>query len=81
MGYNPFKEGREEVNDFARPDGPSTSTTFENIEAVKKLILDNHQSLLERLALAYRSAYVKQFLRMLYVWRVRGVDLSKIAKF
>ena len=38
---NPFKEGRENVNDDARPGRPSTSTTVENIEAVKKIILDN----------------------------------------
>ena len=38
--YNRFKEGREDVNDDARPGRPNTSTTDENIEAVKKIILD-----------------------------------------
>ena len=33
LWYNRFKEGR--------PERPSTSTTDENIEAVKKMILDN----------------------------------------
>ena len=41
MWYNRFKEGREDVNDDARPGRPSTSTTDENIEAVKEMILDN----------------------------------------
>ena len=39
LWYNQFKEGREDVNDDARPDRLSTSTTDENIET----------SLLERL--------------------------------
>ena len=43
MRYNRFKEGREDVNDNARTGGPSTSTTDENIEAVKKMILDNRR--------------------------------------
>ena len=38
LWYNRFKEGREDVNDDARPGLPSTSTTDENIEAVKKMI-------------------------------------------
>ena len=43
LWYNRFKEGREDVNNQARPDIPSTSTTDENIEAVKKMILDNRR--------------------------------------
>ena len=39
--YNRFKEGREDINDDARPGRPGTSSTVENIEAVKKIILDN----------------------------------------
>ena len=38
LRYNRFKEGQEDVNDNARPNRPSTSTTDENIEAVKKWI-------------------------------------------
>ena len=43
LWYKRFKEGREDVNDDDRSGGPSTSTTDENIEAEKKMILDNHQ--------------------------------------
>ena len=47
---------------------PSTSTTDENIEEVKKMILDNRRikSLLQSflMMLAYRSAHAKQFLRL-----------------
>ena len=38
LWYNWFKEGRECVNDDARPGRLSTSTTDENIEKVKKMI-------------------------------------------
>ena len=41
LWYNRFKEGREDVNDHARPGRPSSSTTDENIEAMMKIILDN----------------------------------------
>ena len=43
LWYNLFKEDREDVNDDAYSGCPSTSTTDENIEAVKKMILDNRQ--------------------------------------
>ena len=36
LWYNRFKEGRKDVNDEPTP------TTDENIELVKKMILDNH---------------------------------------
>ena len=50
MWYNRFKEGRENVKDDARPGRPSTSTTGENIEAVKKMILDNHRITIREVA-------------------------------
>ena len=43
LWYNRFVEGREDVNDDARSGRPSTSTTDENIEAVKKMIVDNRR--------------------------------------
>ena len=48
--YNRFKEGREDVNDFARPCRPSTSTTDENFVAVKKMILDNRRVTIREVA-------------------------------
>ena len=41
MRYNRFKEDPEDINDDARLVQPSTSTTYGNIEAVKKMILNN----------------------------------------
>ena len=40
MLYNRFKEGQD-VNNDARPARPNTSITDENMEAVKKMILNN----------------------------------------
>ena len=34
--YNRFQEGQEDVNDDARPDRTSKSTTDENLEAMRK---------------------------------------------
>ena len=41
--YKLFTEGREEVNDDARPGRPGTSTTNENTEAVKKIFIENRR--------------------------------------
>ena len=43
LWYNQFKESREDVNDDPRLGRPSTSTTDENIEAVKQMILNNRR--------------------------------------
>ena len=45
-----FKEGREDVNDDARSGLSSMSTTDENIEAVKKMIVDNHRIIIREIA-------------------------------
>ena len=37
--YKMFSEGREDVNDEERVGRPSTSTTDENIDEVKKIVL------------------------------------------
>ena len=42
LRYNRFKESQEDVNDDVRPGRANTSTTDENIEIVKKMILDYH---------------------------------------
>ena len=47
---NRFKQGREDVNDNACSGRSSTSTTDENIEAVKKMILDNHRITIREVA-------------------------------
>ena len=44
LWYKWFKESLEDINDDARPGRLSTSTTDENIEEVKKMILNNHHN-------------------------------------
>lgn len=48
--YKLFTEGREDVNDDARPGRPSTSTTDENIEAVKKIVKKNRRITIREVA-------------------------------
>ena len=43
LWHNRFKEGREDVNDVASTGHPSTPTSDENIEALKKMILHNRR--------------------------------------
>ena len=43
-------EGRENVTENARPGRPITSTSDENIEAVKKIILDNYRITIREVA-------------------------------
>ncbi|XP_050317891.1 protein GVQW3-like [Bactrocera neohumeralis] len=39
--YESFKEGREEVNDLPRSGRPSTSSTEENVDKIKEMVLEN----------------------------------------
>ena len=45
-----FTEGQEEVNDDARPGRPSTSTTNENTETVKKIVMENRRITIREIA-------------------------------
>ena len=47
---NRFKEGQEDVSDDACPGHRRTATIDENIEAVKKMILDNRRITIRELA-------------------------------
>ena len=55
--YNRFREGLEDVNDDTHPGRPSTLTTYENIEAVKKMILDNRRITIREVADAVYIAF------------------------
>ena len=50
LWYKQFKEGREDVNDNARPGILSTSTADWNIAAVKKMILYNRRITIQEVA-------------------------------
>ena len=48
--YNRFMEDREDVINDARPGRSSISTFDDNIESVKKIILDNHRITVREIA-------------------------------
>ena len=48
--YKLFTEGREEVNDDARLRLPGTSTSNENTEAVKKIVMENRRITIREIA-------------------------------
>ena len=50
MQYNRFKEDREDINDVTCPRRLSTSTTDENVELAKKMILDNRRITIREVA-------------------------------
>ena len=50
LWYNRFKEGREDDNNYVRPSCLSMSTTDENVEAVKKMILNNRRTIIREVA-------------------------------
>ena len=79
--YNRFKEGQEDVNNDDRPDSLSTSTTDENIEAVKKMILNNHRITIREVAnnVGICSSHVKQvFTHILRMKRVAAKFVPKL---
>ncbi|MCP6711290.1 helix-turn-helix domain-containing protein, partial [Klebsiella pneumoniae] len=48
--YKLFQEGREDTNDEPRSGRPSTSTTDENVEEVKKIVLGNRRITIREIA-------------------------------
>lgn len=48
--YKLFKEGRENVNDDARPGSSITSKTDENVEKVKEIVMENRRITIREVA-------------------------------
>lgn len=40
--YKAFKEGRKVCEELSHPAGPSTSNSDENINHMKKIVMENH---------------------------------------
>ena len=75
-----FKEGWEDINNDARPGRSSTSTTDENIERVKKIILDNRpitiREVAEDVGISFGShCYIFALLKTLKIW-VRRLQMK-----
>jgi len=80
--YKLFTEGREDVNDDARPGRPSTSTTDENVEEVKKIVMENRRITIREVAENVGiSAHAMQFFRMFWDETCGSEVCSEIAKF
>ena len=58
----------KDVDDDEHPEGATTSTSKENIETVKKIVLENRRITLEKLQrmLAYQPAHGIEFSRMFW---------------
>ena len=41
--YKRFQDGREDVEDDEGPGRPSTSTTYENVEKVKEMVMNDRR--------------------------------------
>ena len=80
LWYNQFKkhrEGRKDVHNDARSGHPSMSTTDKDIEAMKKMILDNRRITIKEVAgISFGSCQII-FTDVLGIKRVA----AKIAKF
>ena len=48
--YKRFQNGREDVEDDERPGRPSTSTTDENVEKVKEMVMNDRQITIREVA-------------------------------
>ena len=58
--YKRFREGREDVEDDARSERPSTSITDENVEKIEVIVLANHRITIrefaEEIGISYDSS-------------------------
>ena len=48
--YKRFQDGREDVEDDERPGRPSTSTTDENVEKVKEMVMNDRRIIIREVA-------------------------------
>ena len=48
--YKRFQDGREDVEDDESPGRPSTSTTNENVEKLKEMVMNDHRITIREVA-------------------------------
>ena len=84
LWYKQLKEVQEDINDDSRPGCPRTSTTDENIEAVKKMILDKCRIIIrdvvDEVGISFSSCQAI-FTNVLGTKPANGDGCFKIAKF
>ena len=79
LWYNRFKKGREDFSDNTLSGRPSTSATDENIETVKKMILDNRRITIREVADDVGILFGSS--QAIFMNVLGSEDCSKIAKF
>ena len=79
LWYKRFKESWEDINDDARPSRPSKSTINENIEAVKKMILDNTGSAKYLFLKIFKKKTTKYFHKFLFLFEGTSHSFIQIA--
>jgi len=80
--YKRFQEGRKNVEDDERSGRPSTSTTDENVEKVKEMVMNESQSEKSLMMLAYQLAHAMKFFRMYFGYETCDSKIcSKIVEF
>ena len=83
--YKRFQDGREDVEDDERPGRPSTSTTDENVEKVKEMIMNDRRITIREVAdnvgISIGSCH-EIFSNVLGIYETRGSKIcSKIIGF
>lgn len=82
--YKRFQEGREDIEDDERSGRPSTSTSDENVEKVKKIVLANRRITIREVAeetgISYGSCEAI-FVDVLNMKRVAAKFVPKLLNF
>ncbi|KOC60647.1 Putative uncharacterized protein FLJ37770 [Habropoda laboriosa] len=76
--YKAFKEGREEVQDLPRSGRPST--TDENIEKIKKMVIENRRLSVRELAHEVEMSHMSVHNILTEVLRIRRVAVRLLPK-
>ena len=82
--YKRFQDGREDVEDDERPGRPSTSTTDENVEKVKAMVMNDRRITIREVAddvcISIGSCH-EIFLNVLGMKRVAAKFVPKLLNF
>ena len=82
--YKRFQDGREDVEDDERPGRPSTSTTNDNMEKVKEMVMNDRRNTIREVAdnvgISIGSCY-EIFLNVLGMKRVAAKFVPKLLNF
>ena len=75
--YKRFREGREDVEDDARPGGPSTSITVENVGKIKAIVFPNRRITIREVAEGIGISYASCEAIFTNVLNLKLVDFAR----